>query len=156
MKNTYQKTILSPIVAYRRQWNADGRGKLIECLRNDDDAYTTFGQTYVTTIKPGIIKAWHYHEKQTDRMMLLRGLVRFVGYDMHEKRVVLDFIVDEQDPHLIVIPKGIYHGFQNVGTKEAYIINTPDHVYNRNTPDEIRTSPYTDGIPFAWDITMDG
>ena len=45
MKNTYQKTILSPIVAYRGQWNADGRGKLIECLRNDDDAYTTFGQT---------------------------------------------------------------------------------------------------------------
>lgn len=157
MTKLYQKTVLPPVSIHRRQWNVDGRGQLIEGLRNDDELYNNdFGQVYVTTVCPGIIKAWHYHKDQTDRMLLLHGLVRFVAYDSHEKHVNLDLVVDSRDPYLIVIPKGLYHGFQNIGSTDAFILNIPDKVYNRENPDEQRCSPYSDSIPFNWDIQLHG
>ena len=39
----------------------DERGRLMEILRNDDDIFTGFGQVYLTTTYPQVVKAWHYH-----------------------------------------------------------------------------------------------
>ena len=166
----YEKIVKDPIQVFRRQWNADGRGRLIEGLRNDDTAFSgDFGQVYVTTIKPHTIKAWHLHESakspQIDRMMLLRGTVRFVAAvdvgtpsptaEKIRADVRLDFVVSDFDPYLIVIPPDMYHGFQNLGDEEAYILNVPTEAYNRESPNERRLDPY--GIlDFPWEISLDG
>jgi dTDP-4-dehydrorhamnose 3,5-epimerase len=151
----YTKIVKNPIQIYRRRWNADGRGKLLEGLRNDDKVYQEdFGQIYVTTILPKTIKAWHLHENQKDRMLLLQGLVRFVGIS-YEGLHILDFVVSDVDPYLIVIPAGIIHGFQNLGDKEAYIMNIPDKAYNRENPDE-RRLPVDYYKDFNWNISLDG
>jgi len=39
----------------------DERGFLMEMLRCDDEFYQKFGQVYLTTAYPGVVKAWHYH-----------------------------------------------------------------------------------------------
>ena len=44
----------------------DERGWLMEILRCDDEIYKEFGQVYMTTAYPGVVKAWHFHKKQTD------------------------------------------------------------------------------------------
>ena len=44
----------------------DERGRLMETLRDDDDLFVKFGQAYVTTAYPGVVKAWHYHKKQIE------------------------------------------------------------------------------------------
>jgi dTDP-4-dehydrorhamnose 3,5-epimerase len=160
----YEKIVKDPIKTFRRQWHADGRGKLIEGMRNDDVIYNdNFGQVYTTTVLPGRIKAWHMHEEQTDRMMLIRGLIRFVGVMGLAKSTEagleadtrLDLVVDAQDPYMIVIPPQLYHGFQNLGDEEAYIINIPDKPYNYDNPDEKRIDPH--GIvDFPWKISLDG
>ena len=36
---------------------ADERGRLLEILRKDDEFYIKFGQVYITTAYPGVIKA---------------------------------------------------------------------------------------------------
>ena len=36
----------------------DDRGRLMEILRNDDEIYQKFGQVYMTTVYPGVVKAW--------------------------------------------------------------------------------------------------
>lgn len=161
----YEKIVKAPIKVHRRQWHADGRGKLLESLRCDDDTFD-FGQAYVTTILPNIIKAWHCHKLQTDRMLLLKGTVRFVAgregpmlkcdklkmFDTH-----LDFVVSDQDPYLIVIPPTFYHGFQNLGTEEAYILNIPTEAYNHSDPDELRVPPHGDcTFVFNWHVHLDG
>ena len=163
MSPLYQKVVRSPITTRRLTWHADGRGQLMECLRNDSPEYhSDFGQVYMTTVKPGIIKAWHYHNHQTDRMILVKGTVRFVGYvldeaDQENSQVVLDFVVSDRDPYLIEIPSGVYDGFQNAhDSEEAYIMNVSTRAYNHSDPDEVRLSPYDSAIAFNWNIDLHG
>ncbi len=47
----------------------DERGRLMEILRCDDGEFIKFGQLYMTTAYPGVVKGWHYH-KVADRQFL--------------------------------------------------------------------------------------
>jgi len=44
----------------------DERGRVMEILRCDDPMFTQFGQVYMTTTYPKVIKAWHMHKFQED------------------------------------------------------------------------------------------
>ena len=46
----------------------DERGRLMEILRCDDKNFKEFGQVYMTTAYPGVVKSWHYHKKQDDKI----------------------------------------------------------------------------------------
>jgi len=59
----------------------DERGRLMEILRSDDEAFKKFGQVYMTTAKPGIAKAWHYHKKQDDNFTCVCGRMKLALYD---------------------------------------------------------------------------
>lgn len=59
----------------------DERGRLMEILRSDDEMFKSFGQVYMTTAYPGVVKGWHYHKKQQDNMAVLRGMMKIVLYD---------------------------------------------------------------------------
>src|ERR671913_55962 len=60
----------------------DERGFLMEILRADDaELFTKFGQVYVSATYPGAVKAWHYHEKQTDHFVCVAGMVKLVLVD---------------------------------------------------------------------------
>jgi len=39
----------------------DERGRLMEILRCDDEIFMKFGQIYLTSAYPGVVKGWHYH-----------------------------------------------------------------------------------------------
>jgi dTDP-4-dehydrorhamnose 3,5-epimerase len=54
---------------------ADERGRLMEILRNDDEIYTQFGQVYLTTTYPHVVKAWHYHKLQDDNICCVKGML---------------------------------------------------------------------------------
>src|SRR6266487_6693992 len=48
----------------------DERGRLTEILRSDDsEFFTKFGQVYVSTTYPDVVKAWHYHKVQIDNFV---------------------------------------------------------------------------------------
>ncbi|RMD96449.1 MAG: dTDP-4-dehydrorhamnose 3,5-epimerase, partial [Deltaproteobacteria bacterium] len=59
----------------------DERGYLMEMLRADDDLFLKFGQIYMTTAYPGVVKAWHYHKVQYDHFVVVRGMMKVVLYD---------------------------------------------------------------------------
>lgn len=159
----YKPIVVDPIKVYARKWNVDARGSLAEILRSDDLAFETFpefGQAYVTTIRPGIIKAWHFHKNQTDRMFLLRGLVHFGVTKFSDQtgwsETFLSLVVSDRDPKLIVIPNTYYHGFSNIGKEDAYILNIPDRKYNRDEPDEVRADYHNCGLDKVFDVCYDG
>jgi len=54
----------------------DERGRLMEMLRADDKLLEKFGQVYMTTAYPGVVKAWHYHKKQWDHVVCVRGMMK--------------------------------------------------------------------------------
>src|SRR5436305_1817848 len=53
----------------------DERGRLMEILRADDEGFTKFGQVYLSTTYPGVVKAWHLHKVQDDNFCCVRGMV---------------------------------------------------------------------------------
>ena len=132
----------------------DERGRLMEILRNDDEVFQHFGQVYMTTAKPGIVKAWHAHKLQTDNFTCVSGRIRLALYDARESsgtfKQIQDFIIDLENPLLVQIPANVYHGFKCIGDKEAIVINTVTRAYNHENPDEYRIDPYENDIPYNW------
>lgn len=133
---------------------SDNRGRLMEILRSDEKIFESFGQVYITTAYPGIIKAWHFHKKQDDSFTCISGTMRLALYDAREDsptyKEVNDFIINLENPILVRIPRFIFHGFKCVGDKEAIVINVPTLPYNRKKPDEYRVDAFKNDIPYDW------
>ncbi len=132
----------------------DARGRLMEILRADDQIFKKFGQVYMTSVYPGIVKAWHCHRVQTDHLVAVRGMVRLALWDDREgsktRGDVDEVCIGVHNPTLVVVPPGVWHGFQGVGGEEAIVINVPTETFNYELPDELRMDPYENDIPFDW------
>jgi dTDP-4-dehydrorhamnose 3,5-epimerase len=133
---------------------ADERGRLMEILRSDDEIFTKFGQVYVTTAYPGVVKAWHYHKVQTDNFAAVSGMMKVVLYDARDNSPttgqVDEFFIGEHNPVVVQIPNLVYHGFKCISEEEAIVINCPTEVYNYAEPDEYRVDPHDNDIPYDW------
>ncbi len=138
-------------------FHKDERGFLVELLRSDEDLYKKFGQVYITCCKPGFVKAWHYHKIKTDYFTCINGKARVVVYDHREGsptfRQLKEYVISKENPVLVKIPPGCYHGFEAVGDEDAYIISITTEPYHHEEPDEYRI-PFDDNlISFKWDGT---
>lgn len=133
----------------------DERGRLMEMLRADDDIFIKFGQVYLTTAYPGVVKAWHYHKKQTDNFIVIKGVMKVVLYDDRKDSPTFgkinEFFMGDYNQILLQIPNGVFHGFKCIGETEAMVINISTEVYNYSEPDEYRVSPHTQDIPYSWE-----
>ena len=136
----------------------DERGRLMEILRMDDSLFQKFGQVYMTTTYHGVVKAWHYHKKQTDNVVVVRGMVKLALYDSREdsptQGEVNEFFVGEHNPVLVQIPQGVYHGWKCISQEEAIVVNSPTEPYNYEKPDEYRVSFDSPTVPYDWEIKM--
>ncbi len=132
----------------------DERGRLTEILRRDDDFFQKFGQAYMTTTYPGIVKAWHKHEKQADNIACVAGMIKMALYDGRPgsptHKEVNEFYLGVHNPVLVQVPAGVYHGWMGVSLEEAVIINIPTEPYDREKPDEQRLDPHDNDIPYVW------
>ena len=132
----------------------DERGRLMEVLRSDDAIFSKFGQLYVTTAYPGVVKAWHYHKKQVDHFVVVHGMMKIVLYDDRPgsptKGVVNEFFMGDHKQILLRVPARVLHGFKCIGEREAIVINIPTEVYHYDKPDEFRLPAHTKKIPYDW------
>jgi dTDP-4-dehydrorhamnose 3,5-epimerase len=132
----------------------DERGWLMEILRADDgEMFTKFGQVYVTATYPGVVKAWHYHKRQTDNFACVLGMVKLVLVDTRPgsptEGVVNEFFVGSERPVLVQVPNLVYHGWKCIGDTVALVVNTPTEPYDRDDPDEFRLGPHGT-LPYDW------
>lgn len=132
----------------------DERGRLMEILRADDSLFLKFGQVYMTATYPGVVKAWHKHEKQTDNTACVQGMIKLALYDSRENsptyQEISQFFIGIHNPLLVQIPPGVFHGWMCMSEEEAIVINIPTEVYNYEHPDEQRLDPYENDIPYDW------
>lgn len=132
----------------------DERGHLMEMLRSDDDVFEVFGQAYVTTTYPDVVKGWHMHLKQDDNVVCVKGMLRLGLYDGREgsptHAETQTIYLGEHKPLLVHIPRGVYHGWKCVSTEEAFIVNMPTELYDYDSPDEHRLPWDTDLIGYDW------
>ena len=132
----------------------DERGRVLEIFRCDDDLFSRFGQVYITTTYPGVIKAWHMHQKQTDNVCCIQGMIKLVLFDSRKDsptfKEINQFYLGIHNPLLIQIPSNIYHGWMCISQEEAIVVNIPTEPYNRLNPDEHRLPPHDNDIPYDW------
>ena len=136
----------------------DDRGFFQEILRDDDGLLERFGQASMSKTYPGVIKAFHYHEYQDDLWFFPVGNAQVVLYDLREDSSTYKgtdvLYMGEDNPILVLIPKGVAHGYRVLGDREAVIIYFTTLSYNRENPDEKRL-PYDDPlIGFDWRTRM--
>jgi dTDP-4-dehydrorhamnose 3,5-epimerase len=136
--------------------HADERGYLMEMLRSDDEMFGKFAQAYVSLNYPGVIRAWHYHKKQDDIWVCVKGMIKAVIYDSRDGSPtygeVNEFFLGDNNPIMIKIPVGTMHGYKTIGVEPSLLINFPSELYNPQEPDEYREPWNSEKIPYDWDI----
>ncbi|MFP4497416.1 MAG: dTDP-4-dehydrorhamnose 3,5-epimerase family protein [Vulcanimicrobiota bacterium] len=133
----------------------DDRGTLQEVLRRTDPNFTKFGQIYIVgNLTRGVIRAFHKHLVLTDYSFLSHGSGIFNYYDdrpdssSYGKKVTL--VTGRQNPMLITVPPGVYHGFMSL-EDDTQLISISSEVYNRKEPDKVLAPPNSFG--FDWEIS---
>ncbi|QGQ44729.1 dTDP-4-dehydrorhamnose 3,5-epimerase family protein [Metabacillus sediminilitoris] len=136
--------------------HCDDRGFFAELVRDDEpELLSKFGQASWSMSYPGVIKAFHYHENQDDLWFFPSGNAQVVLYDLRKTSFTQGetdvFYMGEENPIMLLIPKGVAHGYRVLGQKPATIIYFTTESYNPNDPDEKRI-PWDDPvINFNWE-----
>lgn len=134
--------------------HCDDRGCFLEILRNDDKLMKKFGQTSYTLTYPGVIKAFHYHKKQDDLWFVARGMAQVGLYDLRKKSKTHGetqvIYAGEDNPVLILIPKGVAHGYKVLGDKPVELFYHTTESYDGKNPDEGRIAFDDPKIGFDW------
>lgn len=137
----------------------DDRGFFAELVRDDEpELLSKFGQASWSMSYPGVIKAFHYHEKQDDLWFFPSGNAQVVLYDLREdsptKAETDVYYMGEENPIMLLIPKGVAHGYRVLGEKPATIIYFTTESYNPTYPDEHRIAWNDTEIGFSWETQM--
>jgi dTDP-4-dehydrorhamnose 3,5-epimerase len=150
-------TAIEGVVLRRLAPLADHRGSLLPFLDTENLFWSEpVVYAYEIMIRPGRIKGWGMHERQTDRYFLGSGSVRVALFDgradspTHER--IEQFFFTEATPGLLMIPPGVWHADQNWGETDARIVNFPTRRYDHADPDKFRLDPHSGLIPFDWEL----
>lgn len=109
---------------------------------------------YQSRLYAGALGAWSCHANNTDRLFVNQGNIKVVLYDARDESetsgMLNELHAGDARPSLIVIPPGIWHGLQNLGSQEALVLNMPTNPYNYEDPDHYRLPFDTSEIPYSW------
>lgn len=146
--------IIEGVVIKQLVRHCDDRGFFMEILRDDDGLLSRFGQASMSISYPGVIKAFHYHESQDDIWFFPVGNAQVVLHDLREnlptKGVTNVFYMGETNPLLLVIPKGVAHGYRVLGSSPLIITYFTTESFNLADPDELRLAWDDPSINFDW------
>jgi dTDP-4-dehydrorhamnose 3,5-epimerase len=149
------KLSIDGVVVREIRRHQDPRGWLLELFRQDQlDQEFHPVMSYVSMTHPGIARGPHEHADQADLFCFI-GPSTFRIYlwdnrlDSKTHRTHDRFEAGEDNPLMVLVPKGVVHAYKNVGEREGMVINCPNRLYGgagRNEPvDEIRHEDDPDG-----------
>jgi dTDP-4-dehydrorhamnose 3,5-epimerase len=136
----------------------DDRGMLVEVLKITDpivDAHP-FAQISHTITYPGVIKAFHWHRRQTDYWYCVAGNIRVALVDLRQDSPTggeqMTVYLGEWSRKVCKIPPGVAHGYQVLGNAPAQLLYYVTEAYDPQDPDEERI-PWDDpAIGYDWTI----
>jgi dTDP-4-dehydrorhamnose 3,5-epimerase len=112
------------------------------------------GQVYQSRLFPAAIGAWSCHAHSIDRLFVNQGHVKIVLYDGREgsptEGRLMELHVGDARPTFLIIPPGVWHGLQNLGSSDALMLNFPTDSYDYEDPDHYRLPWDSSEIPYSW------
>jgi dTDP-4-dehydrorhamnose 3,5-epimerase len=136
----------------------DDRGYFLEVMRLGQglaahyDPATT--QVSAALSYPGTIKAFHYHQEQTDFWVAAMGMFQVALVDLRTESPTFGrkntLYVGKLRPWQILIPPGVGHGYKVIGPDSAMLVYVTNKVYNPK--DEGRIVYNEPGIAYDWEL----
>ena len=156
MPEIFETGEVQDVIIRRLQRHDDSRGWLTELFRHDElPAEFLPMMAYISSTRPGITRGPHEHVHQADLFCFL-GPSNFKlriwdnRQDSPTYRRVMTLVAGEDDPQVVIVPKGIVHAYQNIGDKDGIVINCPNRLYrgdqHHDEVDEIRHEDNPDTI----------
>ena len=111
---------------------------------------TDQGQVNYSVMYPGVVKAWHRHQKQTDFWLVLKGSLK-VGVYREEDNTAWLHVIGEKRPGVMIVPPTLWHGAATVGSEDAGLLYYVTHAYDPANPDEDRRA-FDSVAGFPWGV----
>ena len=126
----------------------DERGWLAELFRHDElEAEYYPVMSYISSTEPNVQRGPHEHVEQADFFVFI-GPSNFKlrlwdnRKDSETYNNVMTLYVGADNPKAVLVPIGVVHAYQNVGSVPGIVINCPNRLYmgegKRAEIDEIR------------------
>lgn len=149
--------LIDGVVLRKATTHEDERGEITEIL---SAAWGLGGapieHVYQATIRPGWVKGWVYHERQSDRIFALSGFTKYVLWDPRPESpthgLINEIHLSERNRGLLLIPPRVIHAVKNIGQVDAVFINLPTRPYDHASPDKYRVDPAS--VPYSFDKGM--
>ena len=135
----------------------DDRGYFLEIQRLGQGLAAAFppATTQISAASnfPGTIKAFHYHLRQTDFWVPVKGMLQVALADLRvgsrtfgERNTIY---VGTLRPWQILIPPGVAHGYKVIGREESLLVYLTDRFYD---PSDEGRLPYNEAsINYDWE-----
>lgn len=141
--STFIEGEIADVVVYPLKKFHDDRGWLAELFRHDEiDAEYHPAMSYISFTKPGLVRGPHEHVDQADLFCFigpstfnLRLWDNRPGSATYMRMMSINAGVDE--PRAVIVPKGVVHGYKNIGDVDGMVINCPNRLYmgkNKSEP----------------------
>jgi dTDP-4-dehydrorhamnose 3,5-epimerase len=144
----FAEGVIADVIVYDLKKFEDERGWLTELFRTDELPVEFHPEmAYISFTKTGFQRGPHEHVDQAD-------LFCFLGPSTFDLRLwdtregspsygkMMRLIVGTSNPQAVVVPKGVIHGYKNIGDIDGMVINCPNRLYGgigrREEVDEIR------------------
>ena len=97
-------------------------GFLIELYK--DGPKTT---VYLTAAFPKAFKGYHLHTVRESHIVCLKGRMKISIVEGSQR---VEHVLDGAAPERLLIPTGVWIGYENVGDEEAWMLNFPRPAYD--------------------------
>ena len=134
---------------------ADERGAVLHMLKATDPHFAGFGEIYFSAVYSGIVKAWKNHRRLTANYACVHGRIKLVLWDDRDgsatNGALMEVSLAPDEHKLVVIPPGIWHGFQGLADPVSILANCATEP---SDPAELdRLEPRSTLVPYEWDAT---
>ncbi len=150
-EGTIQDIIWKPLTIFK-----DKRGWLCELFRHDELAEMFHPvMCYISMTEPDVARGPHEHVDQADYFCFI-GPSNFKVYLWDNRPHSPTFgnkevrVVGQDAPFALVVPAGVVHAYQNVGSVQGIVFNAPNRLYKgpgkKEPVDEIRHEEHSGSI----------
>lgn len=135
----------------------DDRGYFLEVIRMQQGLAASFApettQVSAALSYPGTIKAFHFHQHQTDLWVPMSGAFQVALVDLRPESPTFalknTLYVGALRPWQLLIPPGVGHGYKVVGENSGVLVYVTNQLYNPR--DEGRIAYNDPSIQYDWE-----
>jgi dTDP-4-dehydrorhamnose 3,5-epimerase len=131
--------MIEGVVISKLSPHEDHRGRLFELFRCDESDYVPV-MAYVSVTLPNVTRGPHEHREQSDYFCFFDGEFQLRLWDWTGTFETHN--VGKSNPCAVLVPPGVIHAYENVGTEPSWVMNLPDRLYagykRKEAVDEIR------------------